>query len=366
MTLKKKCLFLNTDSPFNDKIKAPSVGLSKINFKVMSEFFCTEALWSFPETPTLIYKGLRFFWLLFGYMGGDSPFFRRRLKKTLLKFKPDIVYMNTEQLGPCAKLIKQWNPRTQVVVQFLDIGTEYYERSAGYRGPLKALLKRGAAQSDRASCERADIIVTLTPGDSEGLRRLYGRSANRVIPTAVPVTSPLENLQGIPVETPYVLFCGLYFPPNIAAVRWLVQRIADHINYDLWIVGYQMENLTSEVHHPRVKILGTVDDVAPYYQSAVAVLCPNFTGSGISTKAVATFAYGKMMLANAFALRGLPEPLPPTVLRCENAQDFIWTLAHLKDHPRNTPQSAQEARAYYERFFSETAKLKAYQDLLGG
>jgi len=269
-------------------------------------------------------------------------------------------------LGPCAKLIKKLNSRTQVVVQFHNIETEYYEKSAGFSGPLKTLLKRAVPQSDRASCESADIIVTLTPADSEGLRRLYGRSADRVIPTAVPVTSPLENLQGVPVETPYVLFCGSYFSPNIETVRWLVQKIADHINYDLWIVGYQMENLTSEVHHPRVKILGTVDDVAPYYQSAVAVLCPNFRGAGINTKAVETFAYGKMMLANAFALRGLPEPLPPTVLRCENAQDFIWTLAHLKDHPRNTPQSAQEARAYYERFFSETAKLKAYQDLLGG
>jgi glycosyltransferase involved in cell wall biosynthesis len=365
MTLKKKCLFLSTDSPFNDTIKAPSVGLTKVNFKVMSGLFCTEALWSFPETPTLVYKGLRFFWLLFGYMAGDSPSFRRRLIKTLLKFKPDIVYVNNEPLGPCAKLIKQLNARTLVVVQFLDITTEYYEHSAGVRGPLKALLKRGAARSDRAACESADIIVTLTPADSEGLRRLYGRSASRVIPTAVPVKNPLENLPGVPAETPYVLFCGSYFPPNIEAVRWLVQKIADYMDYDLWIVGYQMENLTSKVQHPRVKILGTVEDVAPYYQSAVAVLCPNFRGAGMNTKAVATFAYGKMMLANAFALRGLPEPLPPTVLRCENAQDFIWTLAHLKDHPRNTPQSAQEARAYYERFFSETAKLKAYQDLLG-
>jgi hypothetical protein len=145
----------------------------------------------------------------------------------------------------------------------------------------------------------------------------------------------------------------------------LVQKIADHIDYDLWIVGYQMENLISEVHHPRVKILGTVDDVAPYFQSAVAVISPIFRGAGINTKAVAAFAYGKMILANSFALRGLPEPLPPTVLRCEDDQDFIWTLAHLEDNPRNTQQSSQEARAYYERFFSETAKVKAYQDLLG-
>jgi hypothetical protein len=365
MKSKKRCLFLSTHSPFDDKIKAPSVGLTKVNFKVMSELFCTESLCSLPETTALVHKGLRFFWLLFGYMGGDSPFFRRRLKETLLKFKPDIVYVDHAQLGPCAKLIKKLNACTQVVVQFHNIETEYYENSTGVRGPLKALLKRGAAQSDRAACEHADIIVTLTPADSEGLRHLYGRSASRVIPTAVPVKSQLENLPGVPVEKPYVLFCGSYWSPNIEAVRWLVQKIADHTAYDLWIVGYQMENLTSKVQHPKVRILGTVDDVTPYYQSAVAVLCPNFRGAGINTKAVATFAYGKMMLANAFALRGLPEPLPPTVLHCEDDQDFIWTLAHLEDHPRNTPQASQEARAYYERFFSETAKLKAYQELLG-
>src|SRR5215471_8317300 len=183
-------------------------------------------------------------------MGGDSPSFRRRLKETLLKFKPDIVYVDNAQLGPCAKLIKKLNARTQVVVQFHDIGMEYFEKSAGVSGPLKALLKRVVAQSDRASCESADIIVTLTPADSESLMRLYGRSASRVIPTAVPVKSQLENLPGVPVEKPYVLFCGGYFPPNNEAVRWLVQKIADHIDYDLWIVGYQMEKLTSEVHHP--------------------------------------------------------------------------------------------------------------------
>ena len=306
----------------------------------MSELFCAETLCSLPEPTTLVHKALRCFWLLFGYMGGDSPSFRRRLKETLRKFKPDIVYIDHALLGPCTKLIKKLNSRTQVVVQFHNIETEYYEQSAGVSGPLKALLKRAAAQSDRASCENADIIVTLTPADSESLLRLYGRSASRVIPTAVLVKSQLENLQGVPVEKPYVLFCGSYFSPNIEAVRWLVQKIVDHIAYDLWIVGYHMENLTSEVHHPRVKILGTVDDVAPYYQSAVAVLSPIFRGAGINTKAVETFAYGKTILANAFALRGLPEPLPPTVLRCEDDQDFIWTLAHLEDNPRNTQQAS--------------------------
>ena len=365
MTLQKKCLFLSTHSPFHDKIKASNVGLAKVNFKVLSELFCTEALCSLPETTTRVYKGLRFCWALCGYLGGDSPFFRRRLKATVLKFKPDIVYVDHARLGLCAKLLKQWNTRTQVVVQFHELGTEYFEHSAGVRGPLKAFLKRVAAQSDRAACESADIIVTLTAADSDSLLRLYGRAASRVIPTAVPVTSQREHLPGVPVEKPYVLFCGSYFPPNIEAVRWLVQNIADHMDYDLWIVGYQMEKLISEVHHPRVKILGTVDDVAPYYQSAVAVICPIFRGAGLKTKAVETFAYGKMMLANAFALRGLPEPLPPTVLRCEDEQDFIGTLAHLEDHPCNTPQSSQAARAYYERFFSETAKRKAYQDLLG-
>src|SRR5215831_19700953 len=229
MKLQKKCLFLSTHSPFNDKIKAPSVGLTKVNFKVMSELFCTEAVLSLPEKVTLVHKGLRFFWLLFGYMGGDSPSFRRRLKKTLLKFKPDIVYIDHGPLGPCAKLIKKLNSRTQVVVQFHNIETEYFEQSAGVSGPLKTLLKRAAAQSDRASCESADNIVTLTPADSEGLRRLYSRSASRVIPTAVPVKSQLENLQGVPVEKPYVLFCGSYFSLNIEVVRWLVQKIVDHI-----------------------------------------------------------------------------------------------------------------------------------------
>src|SRR6516165_11419254 len=152
MTLKKKCLFLSTHSPFHDKIKAASAGLTKVNFKVLSELFRTEALCSLPETTTRVHKGLRFFWLLFGYMGGDSPFFRRRLKETLLKFKPDIVYVDHAQLGPCAKLIKKLNSCTQVVVQFHNIETEYFEQSAGVSGPLKTLLKRAAAQSDRASC----------------------------------------------------------------------------------------------------------------------------------------------------------------------------------------------------------------------
>ena len=57
MKLKKKCLFLSTHSPFHDKIKAASVGLTKVNFKVMSGLFCTETLCSLPETTTLVHKG---------------------------------------------------------------------------------------------------------------------------------------------------------------------------------------------------------------------------------------------------------------------------------------------------------------------
>lgn len=355
--MKKRCLFIATTSPFNQKVKSGGTGITQANYKVIGGIFETTLISSL-ENLSSFKKLIRLFWLFFGYLAGNSPFFEREVLETIARIQPQVVFVNSSQLGELVKAIKLKFPRMKIAVQFQNIETEYFLNVPNYPLLIKRLLVRAAEQNEKACIEHADHVITLSEGDSQTLARKHGRGADLVTPIAIPLGGD-RDAAPIACEKPYVLFCGANFPPNEEAVRWFIVNVLDQIDLDFWVVGFKMENLSLQPH-PRLKVIGTVTSVAPYYKSAVAVICPIFAVSGASTKAVEALTYGKVLVANKLGARGLVHPLPSCVKICGTADEFAATLRKLP----HEPSYMQEAVDYYEKFLSENAKSASLSRLL--
>jgi hypothetical protein len=234
---------------------------------------------------------------------------------------------------------------------------------------LTQVIKRAAYYNENRGSKYADKVITLTLEDSTRLHELYGRSADKIIPITVSCNTKFANI--LQLESPYILFCGSYFGPNINGIKWFIDTVLPHIKFTLIVIGFQMENLTnlkSQIRNfdsSKIKIIGTVDSVTPYYQQAVFVINPIQQGAGMNTKSVEAMAYGKVLITTEFAIKGFPNPLPKTILVCKTAENFIQTLNLKFDQLQNIADSFnEESFAYYQTNFTLEKRIQQIKEML--
>lgn len=366
---KPRCLFACTYTPLESQVKSGGITLTKANYDALAESYDITIMATFKNKQNLLNKLTRLIWSFFGYMGGNHFLFERQWLKTLKIQKPDLVFIDHSQLGRLARLSKynQSNDLNQknkpiIVTHFHNIEPDYIQKSSSLPWPLRPILTWVSAKNEKLAVTYSSSLVTLTNEDSLSLLHRYGRKADVVIPISLPSASLNSATSEIvsPHLNPYVLFCGSYFLPNREAIEWFVQEVLESIPYDLLVVGYQMEALQKSLAHPKLKIVGTVKDLAPYYQYAAAVINPVRQGAGMNTKSVEAINYGKALVSTPQALIGFPEKRPSSIQVCSTAKDFISTLCSLKSSHVDT----KELKSYFENNFNIMTRRKALNQIL--
>ena len=109
-----------------------------------------------------------------------------------------------------------------------------------------------------------------------------------------------------------LVFVGIMeYYPNVEAAIWFTRRIWPRIrerfpDWQLTLVGAKPTAAVLELRNePKVEVTGTVPDVRPYYQDAVASIVPLHTGGGTRLKILEAMASGVPVLwAKVSALKG--------------------------------------------------------------
>ena len=100
-------------------------------------------------------------------------------------------------------------------------------------------------------------------------------------------------------------------------------------------------------------MIGTVDDLAPYYYEADCVVIPIFYGDGMKVKTAEAMMYGKRILATKEALEGYVYQGVKGINRCETAIEFIEEISKLK---KESITVCTEVRKNYLEYY-DTSKM---------
>lgn len=154
-----------------------------------------------------------------------------------------------------------------------------------------------------------------------------------------------------------LLFIGSNFGPNISGLKWFVENVMNHIGEEinLYVVGQGMEVLreNSLYQSPNIKVIGEVDDLAPWYYWADLVVEPIFEGDGMKTKTVEAMMYGKTILGTDEAFcgyTGLEDYL------CNTADEFVQKINAYKKS--GVERLNEKVRTIYINQYSEKAVLE--------
>lgn len=221
---------------------------------------------------------------------------------------------------------------------------------------------------ERALVNRCQHIMACSPNDAQSYENHYGVAADKIslIPNGVdcerfrPVMMEAKEAikQDLELSTsPLGVFVGSAYPPNIAAVEFLVHTFAPAVP-EMTVaivggVGPAWQEAAKDAALPEnIRILGIVDDstLDRLYQAAEFGLNPMMHGSGTNIKMLDYMACGLTVITTPTGARGIGgEDDRHWCLR--ELDDFIPTAQELLKTPDRSASLGEEARRWVEMHF---------------
>jgi glycosyltransferase involved in cell wall biosynthesis len=184
-------------------------------------------------------------------------------------------------------------------------------RSSGTaRGTTLRLRARAIAAgfAERHAVRGYDLVTAVADADAAAIRSGAPGTSVEVIPNGVDADhfAPLE----LPEQPATLVFVGaMDFPPNVAAARFLVERVLPRVRTSgvaVRLVGRSPVAAVRDLaKHPAVEVTGAVEDVRPYLAAATIVVCPMVSGSGIKNKVLEALAMARPVVATPLAVEGI-------------------------------------------------------------
>jgi len=249
----------------------------------------------------------------------------------------DLVLLDGSLLGGDMMLFKRTFPQSHIGTIFHNIEIDFVDSQSVLKNPHLLIKRRSVRRAEQKACQHSDFLIALHQHDSDRLRHHYGRGADHILPITIDPPDPF--VAGEESST-NALFVGSLFKPNIEAITYLYEEVADQSPVPIVVVGRHTERLRERFpDKPNFRILGTVDDLATWYARAAIVLSPIRTGGGMKVKNIEALAYGKRIICTPHSAIGLErEVLKGYIRLAESAGDFIAAMSSLINEGNGYPE----------------------------
>jgi polysaccharide biosynthesis protein PslH len=147
---------------------------------------------------------------------------------------------------------------------------------------------------------------------------------------------------------------------NSDAVIWFSQKIwpviaRDHANIQFAIVGRRPNPQVRALASDRVEVTGTVDDVRPYYASAIAAVVPLRTGSGTRLKILESMAAGVPVVSTTLGAEGIEAEDGVNILLANSEREIAAAISRLIDSAETRHRIAAAGRELVKNSYEWSA-----------
>ncbi len=271
----------------------------------------------------------------------------------------DLCFVDSSIIGG---LVEKLHLKVPVVVFFHNIEKNYAWNKFKHEGFKYIVAYYSYYWNEKKAVRAADQVILLNRRDEKELQRIYGRSADYLLPISLEDVFEEKKIVEDFGERMELLFVGSLFQPNYEGILWFVENVMSKLNkekYLLNIVGKNLEKKRKELERDHVKVIGTVESLAEFYYSADVVVIPVFYGNGMKVKTAEAMMYGKKILAADEALEGYDVQGVEGICRCNREEEFLEALTHCGKR-----KFWESVRKLYETKYSMEALRKGFQEFL--
>lgn len=238
----------------------------------------------------------------------DAPQLREAVAAAVEGFRPDLVHVDRERLGPVLADVAA--PKVLDATDAISLYNRRLLKYGGITDRVLALAELPRMQSFESTMAEGYEAVLVTADEDADVLRSRCSPPTVVVPNGV--DGRLLSARRQPEEGRILFVGNLFYPPNVDAVRWFAERVLPLVqlavpNAALRLVGASPTGAVLRLAtRPGVDVVGPVPDVLDELEHASVVVAPLRIGGGFPNKVAEALAAAAPLVATTAAVAGLP------------------------------------------------------------
>jgi glycosyltransferase involved in cell wall biosynthesis len=233
-------------------------------------------------------------------------------------------------------LLREHHPSTEIWFDTIDLHYLRLRRQHDI-DQASATLKM-AELAHREECEvisKSDLTIVVSEVEVAEL-------ANEAPDAKVAIISNIHEVAhdrpGFDDRSGVMFVGGFQHPPNIDAVEYYATEIWPLLtelcpDLETYIIGSRMPDSLKRLGESKgLKMLGFVEDLAPYYESCKLAIAPLRYGAGVKGKVNQALSYGLPVVGSPDAFEGMGLTHEREVMVAETPQGFADSIAKVCDN----------------------------------
>ena len=295
-----------------------------------------------------------------------SDAYNKRVLEMIEQNGYKLVVYDDAAFGKLSGIIKKKYPDIIQVALYHGVEKQFAKSmySSSVKNRLRFYQYNALIRSERRQAKTVDANIMLNNRDADNFYKYNGVKAKALLPIGyIDTSKSTDEIADLEDDKTALLFVGSHYLPNVEGAKWfatnVMPRIMDYCH--LYVVGFGMEEYAKdpEFAGDSITIVGTVDDLAPWYKAADIVIGPILRGDGMKTKTAEALMYGKFFIGTTEALIGYDMIQG---CECNTPDEFESRISEHIAGPHK--KYYEEQRQLYERYYSYEAATDTIRKLL--
>jgi glycosyltransferase involved in cell wall biosynthesis len=288
----------------------------------------------------------------------------RALARIVSSTPIDIAQIEAVHMLPYVPVVRSSSSNPVVVCDWHCFDSEIMQRfSQRCTNPAKRLYARRTAvlleQAELQIANMCDLHLAVSDREKRMVEALTSRAPVHVIPNGINCSEyerPSDEAEGMSGRRKLVFVGTMDYQANIEGVLWLAKSVmpalvSKYPNLQLVIVGRNPAPEILRLNSGSIQVVGTVEDVRPYYQGALASVVPLHVGSGTRIKILEAMAAFTPVVSTKLGAEGLSVIPGEHYLAAESVEQWVSSITDLIENPRLWRRLRGQARSVVERTY---------------
>jgi len=285
-------------------------------------------------------------------------------------YTPDVIVLQWTQIAFLIGIIKKIFPNAKYIVVEEDVTFLAYRRFYQYyRNPIKKLMfylmyhvvkcleLKSVCMSDRTVCsnEKDKKLLWETGIDKQKVINI------------VPYYQNMSDVEYKGESKDIIFYGAMGRMENHMSAVWFLENVFPKIkdqSVRFLVIGGGPKDELRTYESERVKIMGFVDDLTPYFSNGLCLAAPLQLGAGIKVKILEAMSAGLPVVTNAIGIEGISAIDGKDYLFATTADEYVESINRLLNEEKLKYKLSDSAKMYLERDFNLQEKLKVFTDLI--
>lgn len=260
--------------------------------------------------------------------------------------------------------IKKYNPKAKIFFDMVDFHYLRFKRESELTGNAKTMEKANQyLKLELDNCKKADKIIVISDIEKQNLKKYFDNDDKTV--AIGNIHQYIKNFQiNSFQERKDLLFIGGFdHKPNIDAVYFLHEEIMPLLwktkpDISLTIIGSNVPAAIQQLNSEQFRILGYVEDVAPYFLNSKVFIAPLRYGAGIKGKIGQSLEYGLPLVTTDIGAEGFDFDENTKVIVGNTKQEIVDNIIAIYEDETLWKKLSADAEKVIEPFSVSTIESK--------